>query len=117
MYLLIKCREHKYLSFPSTLIMLRFSRLLYFAGYCIHAQLCPNLCNPWTVALQAPVSMGFSRQEGHRGGLPSPTPEISVSPALAGGFFSRSFITMTPGQSLSGCYAYTIFFSFMLVAF
>ena len=26
-------------------------------------QLCPILCNPWTVAWQAPLSMGFSRQE------------------------------------------------------
>ena len=27
-------------------------------------QLCPILCRPpWTVALQAPLSMGFSRQE------------------------------------------------------
>ena len=64
-YLLIKYREQKYLSFSSALIMLRFSRLLYFAGCCTHAQLCPNLCDPWTVALQAPVSMGFSRQEEH----------------------------------------------------
>ena len=27
------------------------------------AQLCPNLFNPWTVARQALLSMGFSRQE------------------------------------------------------
>ena len=26
-------------------------------------QLCPTLCDPWTVAHQAPLSMGFSRQE------------------------------------------------------
>ena len=25
-------------------------------------QLCPTLCNPWTVAHQTPLSMGFSRQ-------------------------------------------------------
>ena len=25
------------------------------------AQLCPILCDPWTVARQAPLSMGFSR--------------------------------------------------------
>ena len=33
-------------------------------------QLCPTLCDPWTVAHQAPLSMGFSRQEywsGFRG--------------------------------------------------
>ena len=30
---------------------------------CSVAQSCPTLCNPWTVARQAPLSMGFSRQE------------------------------------------------------
>ena len=27
------------------------------------AQSCPTLCDPWTIAHQAPLSMGFSRQE------------------------------------------------------
>ena len=27
------------------------------------AQSCPTLCDTWTVACQAPLSMGFSRQE------------------------------------------------------
>ena len=27
------------------------------------AQLCPTLCNPWTVTHQTPMSMEFSRQE------------------------------------------------------
>ena len=50
----------------------------------------------WTIALQAPLSMGFSRQE-YRGGLlwPSPgdltnpgvEPMSLMSPALAGRFF------------------------------
>ena len=46
----------------------------------------------WTVAYQAPLSMGFSRQE-YWSGLPFPTPgdlpELGmepVSPALAGRF-------------------------------
>ena len=30
---------------------------------------CPTLATPWTVACQAPLSMGFSRQE-HWSGLP-----------------------------------------------
>ena len=33
------------------------------------AQSCPTLCDPWTVAHQAPPSMGFSRQE-YWSGLP-----------------------------------------------
>ena len=52
---------------------------------------------PWTVAHQAPLSMGFSRQK-HWNGLPfSPIgnlPDLGIeptsfmSPALAGGFFT-----------------------------
>ena len=36
-------------------------------------QSCPTLCNPWTVAHQASLSMGISRQE-YWSGLPSPSP-------------------------------------------
>ena len=49
---------------------------------------------PWTVAHQAPLSMGFSRQE-YWSGLPFPSPGDlpdpgikPTSPALAGGFFT-----------------------------
>ena len=38
------------------------------------AQSCLTLCDPWTVAHQAPPSMGFSRQE-YWSGLPFPSPE------------------------------------------
>ena len=37
------------------------------------AQSCPTLCDPWTVAYQAPQSMEFSRQE-YWNGLPYPSP-------------------------------------------
>ena len=53
-----------------------------------------SFATPWTVALQAPLSMGFPRQE-YWNGLPFPSPgdlpdsEIEpMSPALAGGFFT-----------------------------
>ena len=49
---------------------------------------------PWTVALQAPLSMGFPRQEYWRelpfpssGDLPDPGSELT-SPSLAGRFFT-----------------------------
>ena len=42
---------------------------------CVHAQLCPALCDPWTVAHQAALSMEFSRQE-YWSGLPFPSPGI-----------------------------------------
>ena len=38
------------------------------------AQSCPTLCNPRTVAHQAPLSIGSSRQE-YWSGLPFPSPE------------------------------------------
>ena len=36
-------------------------------------QLCPTLSDPWTAAYQAPLSMGFSRQE-YWSGVPLPSP-------------------------------------------
>ena len=50
---------------------------------------------PWTVARQAPLSMGFSRQEyWNEVPFPSPgdlpDPVSPMSPALAGGFFTTS---------------------------
>ena len=61
---------------------------------------------PWTVAGQAPLSMGFSRQECWSG-LPCPSPgdlpdpgikpESLMSPILAGGFFT----TLTTWGDLS----------------
>ena len=57
---------------------------------------------PWTVACQAPLSMGFSRQE-YWSGLPCPPPGDlpdpgiePVTPALAGGFFTNE----PPGKLL-----------------
>ena len=61
---------------------------------------------PWTVAHQAPLSMGFSRQE-YWSGLPFPSPgdlpdpgiePMSLtSPSLTGGFF----ITEPPGNPMN----------------
>ena len=44
-------------------------------------QSCPTLCDPWTVAHQAPPSMGFSRQE-YWSGLPFPSPEDLPNPGI-----------------------------------
>ena len=62
-------------------------------------QSCLTLCDPMDVAHQAPLSMGFARQE-YRSGLPCPppgdppNPEIKpvclTSPILAGGFFTTN---------------------------
>ena len=56
-----------------------------------------SFATPWTVARQAPLSKGFSRQEYWSGlpllppgNLPDPGIELMPqgSPALAGGFFT-----------------------------
>ena len=73
----------------------------HYHGFCsgLVAKSCPTHETPWTVACQALLSMGFSRQE-HWSGLPCPSPGALPnpgikpmplkSPALAGGFFTTS---------------------------
>ena len=66
---------------------------------CMHAQSRLTLATPWTIACQAPLSMGFSRQ-AYWSGLPFPPPgdlpypgidpASLVFPALAGGFFTTA---------------------------
>jgi len=53
-----------------------------------------SFATPWTVAHQAPLSMGFSRQK-YWSGLPCPPPgdfpDLGIkltSPSWAGGFFT-----------------------------
>ena len=41
----------------------------------LFAKLCPTLCNPWTVTHQAPLSMGFPRQE-YWTGIPFTSPDL-----------------------------------------
>ena len=73
--------------------------LLCCAFPCLVTQSCLTLLTPRTVAQQAPLSMGFSRQECWSG-LPFLTsgdlPDLGIklaspkSPALAGGFFTTA---------------------------
>ena len=66
-----------------------------------HVRLCAT---PWTISRQAPLSMGFSRQEywsglpcSPPGDLPDPgiEPTSLMSPALAGRFFTSSAILVS----------------------
>ena len=93
---------------------------------------------PWTLVCQAPLSMGFSRQD-YWSGLPCPTPGYLpnpgikpmslMSPALAGRFFTISatwealippyhlfkFLKYNPNSihsKIYGCWAYNPFVSF-----
>ena len=45
------------------------------------AQSCPTSATPWTAAHQAPLSLGFSRQE-HWSGLPFPVKEKKTSQVI-----------------------------------
>ena len=47
----------------------------------MHAQSCPILCDPWTVALQAPQSMEFFRRE-YWSELPFPPPGDLPDPGI-----------------------------------
>ena len=75
--------------------------------------------NPWTIALQAPLSMGFSRQENWSGflcpppgDLPDPGIESTplMSPAMAGRFFTTR-ITWEAKYKLYLCYLISHFFT------
>ena len=73
--------------------------LMLVCCYCLVAK-SNSFATPWTVAHQAPLSMGCSRQE-YWSGLPFPSPGDlpdpgieHASPALAGGFFT----TEPPGK-------------------
>ena len=54
---------------------------LTFGGGGLVAKSCPTLATPWTVAHQAPLSMGFSRQE-YWSGLPFPSPGDLPNPGI-----------------------------------
>ena len=51
---------------------------------CLVSQWCPTLCDPMTVAHQAPLSMGSSRQE-YWSGLPCPPPGDLPDPGIRPG--------------------------------
>ena len=48
---------------------------------CVCAQSCLTLCDPMDCSLNAPLSMGFSRQE-YWSGLPFPTPGDLPDPGI-----------------------------------
>ena len=77
---------------------------------CVVAQSCRLCATPWTVARQAPLSLGFSRQE-YWSGLPFPRPvDLSeqgiepvspMSPALGLGRGVNSLPLAPPGKPSS----------------
>ena len=87
------------------ILCVTFNCLGIYVRVCPVAQLCLTLCDPWTVAYQALLSMEFSRQE-YWSGLPFPPPghlpnpriepTSLISPALIGGFLT----TEPPGKPM-----------------
>ena len=55
--------------------------MLVVVGGGLVAKSCLTLAIPWTVACQAPLSMGFSRQE-YWSGLPFPSPGDLPNPEI-----------------------------------
>ena len=61
-----------------------------------------SLVTPWTVAWQAPLSMGFSRQE-HWSELPFPSPGDLPDPGIGSGYPALQAISLPtelPGKPL-----------------
>ena len=87
------------------------------------AQSCPTLLTLWTVGLQDPLSMGFSRHE-YWSGLPFPSPgDLSnsgieptspVSPALAAGSY---YCTTWKANALIRRFVIFFFGSFVPIGF
>ena len=64
-------------------------------------QSCPTLCDPWTVAHQAPPSMGFSRQEYWSGlSFPSPKKKKKKLPVYMITRFNHTNITLSKEAKL-----------------
>ena len=80
----------------------------------MHAELCPILCDPYTVACQTPLSMGFSRQE-YWSGLPFPTPGDLLDPGIESlslvypAFEGRLFTIVLPGEPKVGLKRRSVF--------
>ena len=83
------CYESK--QFPETCVI---TQIFNICCGCLVTQSCLFFCDPVDCRFQAPLSIGFSREE-YWSGLPFPSPGALPdqgikprSPALAGGFFT-----------------------------
>ena len=94
--------------FPGNLLEQSLQEAVSLLLLCLRTQLCQLFAAPWTVAHQAPLSMGFSRQEHWRGHpFPSPghLPDPGIepgSPALQAGSLSSE-----PPGNWTGCWGVT----------
>ena len=75
----------------------------------------PTVCNPWTVAHQAPLSMGLPRQK-YWSELPFPSPGDLPDPGIEPASLALEsifFTTDPPGNNLSIVFLLSISFCFM----
>ena len=81
---------------------------------CVDAQSlqsCPSLVTPWTVACQAPLSMGFSKQ-AHWSGLPccpsGDIPKLGMEPTCPASPVSKvDSLLLSPQGNLFTCYTWS----------
>ena len=76
-------------------------------------QLCAT---PWTVAYQAPLSLGFSRQE-YWSGLPFPSPGDLLDPGIqlvSPALKADALPSKTPGKPYSSIFVSNLFNNFQL---
>ena len=69
-------------------------------GKVLVSQSCPTLCDPTDCSCQAPLSMGFPRQE-NQSGLPFPSPRDLPNPGIkptSSALAGRFFIAEPPGK-------------------
>ena len=73
---------------------------LKYVGGGLPAKSCPTLATPWTIAGQAPLSMGFFRQE-YWSGLPFPSSGDLPAPGIeprSSALQADSLLTELPGK-------------------
>ena len=85
--------------------LMNISECVFLSFFLSVAKLCPILATPWTVACQAPLSMGFSRQE-YWSGLPFPPPGDLPNPGTKPGspvLQADSLMTELCGMNVCCC--------------
>ena len=79
-------------------------------------QSCPTFCTPWAIALQAPLSMEFSRQE-YWSGLPFPSPgDLSTQGSNLGLTHCRQILYNLSHKGIFDMYSILIWQIFFLSA-
>ena len=79
--LLLTCQKVKDYSSSSSSVVTQACPTLFFFFFFSFFFFMSNSATPWTIACQAPLSMGFSRQE-YWSGLPFPSPGDLPDPGI-----------------------------------